>query len=167
MTNRSCPRLFCGDAPATGSSGLILEDRGHLEPAGVPVYHANVSPGFDARMQSSMSTKGRDANQCREVYLGGDVSKARLDVCRLSEGRVERIANTTEAIAAQLTLGENATLVVDEFIYDPFRSRGALLLISLVWADRRLSRLTSKKPGRDNAKERHSKSSGQNRTSPR
>ena len=66
--------------------------------------------------------------QCREVYLGGDVSKARLDVCRLSEGRVERIANTTEAIAAQLTLGENATLVVDEFIYDPFRSRGALLV---------------------------------------
>jgi|ERR1700677_4307830 hypothetical protein len=75
-----------------------------------------------------MSTKGRDANQYREVDLGGDVSKARLDVCRLSEGRVERIANTTEAIAAQLTLGENAALVVDEFIYDPFRSRGAILV---------------------------------------
>jgi hypothetical protein len=28
----------------------------------------------------------------------------------------------------QLTLGENATVVLDEFIYDPFRSRGALLL---------------------------------------
>ena len=27
-----------------------------------------------------------------------------------------------------LTLGENATLVVDEFIYDPSRSRGQLLL---------------------------------------
>ena len=26
----------------------------------------------------------------------------------------------------QLTLGENATLVVDKFIYDPSRSRGAL-----------------------------------------
>jgi hypothetical protein len=26
----------------------------------------------------------------------------------------------------QLTLGENATLVVDEFVYDPYRSRGEL-----------------------------------------
>ncbi len=26
----------------------------------------------------------------------------------------------------QLTLGENATLVVDEFVYDPFKSRGVL-----------------------------------------
>jgi hypothetical protein len=26
----------------------------------------------------------------------------------------------------QLTLGENATLVLDEFVYDPFRSRGEL-----------------------------------------
>ena len=29
---------------------------------------------------------------------------------------------------AQLTLGENATVVVDEFVYDPFRSRGELSL---------------------------------------
>jgi hypothetical protein len=29
---------------------------------------------------------------------------------------------------AQLTLGENATLVVDRFVYDPFRSRGELSL---------------------------------------
>jgi hypothetical protein len=29
---------------------------------------------------------------------------------------------------AQLTLGENATLVVDEFVYDPFRSPGELSL---------------------------------------
>jgi hypothetical protein len=29
---------------------------------------------------------------------------------------------------AQLTLGENATLVVDDFVYDPFRSRGELSL---------------------------------------
>ena len=28
----------------------------------------------------------------------------------------------------QLTLGENATLVVDEFIYDPSKSGGALSL---------------------------------------
>jgi FecR protein len=28
----------------------------------------------------------------------------------------------------QLTLGENATLVVDEFIYDPYRSRGELAI---------------------------------------
>jgi hypothetical protein len=29
---------------------------------------------------------------------------------------------------AQLTLGENATFVVDDFVYDPFRSRGELSL---------------------------------------
>ena len=39
---------------------------------------------------------------------------------RAPSGDIER--------CAQLTLGENATLVVDDFVYDPFTSRGELSL---------------------------------------
>jgi hypothetical protein len=47
------------------------------------------------------------------------------DRCHSGEGA--RLQATLKD-GAQLTLGENATLVVDDFVYDPFRSRGELSL---------------------------------------
>jgi hypothetical protein len=47
------------------------------------------------------------------------------DRCHSTEGA--RLQATLKD-GTQLTLGENATLVVDEFVYDPFRSRGELSL---------------------------------------
>jgi hypothetical protein len=45
------------------------------------------------------------------------------DRCHSREGA--RLQATLKD-GTQLTLGENATLLVDEFIYDPSRSRGVL-----------------------------------------
>ena len=61
------------------------------------------------------------AGQTRALAINSDVYFR--DRCHSTEGA--RLQATLKD-GTQLTLGENATLVVDEFIYDPFRSRGAL-----------------------------------------
>ena len=61
------------------------------------------------------------AGQTRALVVNSDVYFR--DRCHSGEGA--RLQATLKD-GTQLTLGENATLVVDEFIYDPFRSRGAL-----------------------------------------
>ena len=61
------------------------------------------------------------AGQTRPLAIGSDVYFR--DRCHSREGA--RLQATLKD-GTQLTLGENATLVVDEFIYDPSRSRDAL-----------------------------------------
>jgi hypothetical protein len=61
------------------------------------------------------------AGQTRALVINSDVYFR--DRCHSGEGA--RLQATLKD-GTQLTLSENATLVVDEFIYDPFRSRGAL-----------------------------------------
>ena len=63
------------------------------------------------------------AGQTRALVLNSEVYFR--DRCHSGEGA--RLQATLKD-GTQLTLGENATLVVDEFVYDPFRSRGELLL---------------------------------------
>ena len=63
------------------------------------------------------------AGQIRPLVVNSDVYFR--DRCHSREGA--RLQATLKD-GTQLTLGENATLVVDEFIYDPSRSRGALSL---------------------------------------
>jgi hypothetical protein len=61
------------------------------------------------------------AGQSRPLVINSDVYFR--DRCHSGEGA--RLQATLKD-GTQLTLGEHATLVVDEFIYDPFRSRGEL-----------------------------------------
>ena len=61
------------------------------------------------------------AGQTRALVVKSDVYFR--DRCHSREGA--RLQATLKD-GTQLTLGENATLVVDEFIYDPSRSRGEL-----------------------------------------
>jgi hypothetical protein len=63
------------------------------------------------------------AGQTRALVVNSDVYFR--DRCHSGEGA--RLQATLRD-GTQLTLGENATLEVDEFIYDPSRSRGALSL---------------------------------------
>ena len=61
------------------------------------------------------------AGQTRSLVVNSDVYFR--DRCHSTEGA--RLQATLKD-GTQLTLGENATLVVDEFIYDPSSSRGEL-----------------------------------------
>jgi hypothetical protein len=63
------------------------------------------------------------AGQTRPLVVNSDVYFR--DRCHSTDGA--RLQATLKD-GTQLTLGENATLVVDEFIYDPSMSRGALSL---------------------------------------
>jgi hypothetical protein len=63
------------------------------------------------------------AGETRALAVNSDVYFR--DRCHRGEGA--RLQATLKD-GAQLTLGENATLVVDDFVYDPFRSRGELSL---------------------------------------
>jgi hypothetical protein len=63
------------------------------------------------------------AGQTRTLAVNSEVYFR--DRCHSGQGA--RLQATLKD-GTQLTLGENATLVVDEFIYDPFKSRGELLL---------------------------------------
>ena len=63
------------------------------------------------------------AGQTRALAVNSDVYFR--DRCHSGEGA--RLQATLKD-GTQLTLGENATLVLDEFVYDPFRSRGELSL---------------------------------------
>jgi len=61
------------------------------------------------------------AGQTRALAINSDVNFR--DRCHSTDGA--RLQATLKD-GTQLTLGENATLVIDEFVYDPFKSRGAL-----------------------------------------
>jgi len=61
------------------------------------------------------------AGQTRALAINSDVYFR--DRCHSTDGA--RLQATLKD-GTQLTLGENATLVIDEFVYDPFKSRGAL-----------------------------------------
>ena len=63
------------------------------------------------------------AGQTRALVVDSDVYFR--DRCHSSEGARLQV---TLKDGTQLTLGENATLLVDEFIYDPYRSRAALAI---------------------------------------
>jgi hypothetical protein len=63
------------------------------------------------------------AGETRALAVNSDVYFR--DRCHSGEGA--RLQATLKD-GAQLTLGENATLVVDDFVYDPFTSRGELSL---------------------------------------
>ena len=63
------------------------------------------------------------AGQTRALAVNSDVYFR--DRCHSGDGA--RLQATLKD-GTQLTLGENATLVLDEFVYDPFRSRGELSL---------------------------------------
>jgi hypothetical protein len=67
-----------------------------------------------------------DATQAGETRaLAANSDLYFKDRCHSGEGaRLQAILKD----GAQLTLGENATLVVDDFVYDPFMSRGELSL---------------------------------------
>jgi hypothetical protein len=70
-----------------------------------------------AQVEATQAGQTRALGVKSEVYF--------RDRCRSREGA--RLQATLKD-STQLTLGENATLVVDEFIHDPSRSRGALSL---------------------------------------
>jgi hypothetical protein len=61
------------------------------------------------------------AGQTRPLALRSDVYFR--DRCHSTQGA--RLQATLKD-GTQLTLGENATLVIDEFVYEPFKSRGEL-----------------------------------------
>ena len=63
------------------------------------------------------------AGQSRPLVVNSDIYFR--DRCHSGEGAP---LQATLKDGTQLTLGENATLVVDEFIYDPFRSRAELAI---------------------------------------
>jgi hypothetical protein len=63
------------------------------------------------------------AGQARPLLINSDVYFR--DRCH--SGKDARLQATLKD-GTQLTLGENATLVIDEFVYDPIGSRGELLI---------------------------------------
>ena len=72
---------------------------------------------FQARVEATQAGRTRALAVKSDVYF--------RDQCHSGEGA--RLKATLKD-GTQLTLGENATLVVDEFIYDPHRSRAELSL---------------------------------------
>ena len=70
-----------------------------------------------AQVEATQAGQTRALGVRLEVYF--------RDRCHSREGA--RLQATLKD-STQLTLGENATLVVDEFVYDPSMSRGALRL---------------------------------------
>ena len=96
-----------------------------LAPVAVCIFVANVAVAepitvgavdkVQAHVEATQAGQSRGLVVKSEIYF--------RDQCRSAEGA--RLQATLKD-GTQLTLGENATLVVDEFIYDPSRSRGAL-----------------------------------------
>jgi hypothetical protein len=78
-----------------------------------------ISVGAVDKVQAQV--EATQAGQIRALVVNSDVYFR--DRCHSGQGA--RLQATLKD-GAQLTLGENATLVVDEFIYDPSRSRGEL-----------------------------------------
>lgn len=96
-----------------------------LAPVAVCIFVANVAVaepmtvGAVDKVQAQV--EATQAGQTRGLVVKSEVYFR--DRCHSREGA--RLQATLKD-GTQLTLGENATLVVDEFIYDPSMSRGAL-----------------------------------------
>jgi hypothetical protein len=98
-----------------------------LAPVAVCIFVANVAVAepttvgtvdkVQAQVNATQAGRTRALAVKSEVYF--------RDRCHSREGA--RLQATLKD-GTQLTLGENATVVVDEFIYDPSRSRGELSL---------------------------------------
>jgi hypothetical protein len=86
--------------------------------AGVAVAQP-ITVGAVDKLQAHV--EATQAGQSRPLVVNSDVYFR--DRCQSGQGA--RLQATLKD-GTQLTLGENATLVVDEFIYDPSTSRGAL-----------------------------------------
>ena len=103
----------------------MLVIRRLLAPVAVCIFVANVAVAepitvgavdkVQAHVEATQAGQSRGLVVKSEIYF--------RDRCRSAEGA--RLQATLKD-GTQLTLGENATLVVDEFFYDPSRSRGAL-----------------------------------------
>ena len=95
-------------------------------PLAVSIFGANVAlaetttVGAVDKVQSHVDAT--QLGQTRALVINSDVYFR--DRCHSGEGA--RLQATLKD-GTQLTLGENATLVVDEFVCDPLRSRGELL----------------------------------------
>jgi hypothetical protein len=96
-------------------------------PVAVYIFAANVAVGetttVDAVDKVQAQVDATQAGQTRALAINSDVYFR--DRCHSTAGA--RLQATLKD-GTQLTLGENATLVVDEYIYDPLTSRGALSL---------------------------------------
>jgi hypothetical protein len=96
-------------------------------PLAVSIFGANVAVaetttvGAVDKVQAHVAAT--QSGQTRALVINSDVYFR--DRCHSGEGA--RLQATLKD-GTQLTLGENATLVVDEFVYDPLRSRGELLV---------------------------------------
>jgi hypothetical protein len=73
--------------------------------------------------QVQAQVEATQAGQTRALGVNSEIYFR--DRCHSTEGA--RLQATLKD-GTQLTLGENATLVVDEFVYDPYRSRGELAI---------------------------------------
>ena len=94
-------------------------------PVAISVFVASVAVaetttvGTVEKVQAQVNAT--QAGQTRALAIDSDVYFR--DRCHSAEGaRLQAMLKD----GTQLTLGENATLIIDEFIYDPFKSRGAL-----------------------------------------
>jgi hypothetical protein len=96
-------------------------------PLVVSIFGANVAVAETTTVGAVDKVQAHvDATQLRQtraLAINSDVYFR--DRCHSREGA--RLQATLKD-GTQLTLGENATLVVDEFVYDPLRSRGELLV---------------------------------------
>jgi hypothetical protein len=94
-------------------------------PLAVSILSASVAVGepitVGAVDKVQAQVEATQAGQTRPLVVNSDVYFR--DRCHSTEGA--RLQATLKD-RTQLTLGENATLVVDEFIYDPSSSRGEL-----------------------------------------
>jgi hypothetical protein len=98
-----------------------------LAPLAVIIFNAGVAVAEPLTVGSVDKVQAHvdatQAGQTRPLVVNSDVYFR--DRCNSGQGA--RFQATLKD-GTQLTLGEHATLVVDEFIYDPFRSRGELAI---------------------------------------
>jgi hypothetical protein len=96
-------------------------------PLAVSIVSASIAVGEPLTVGAVDKVQARvdatQAGQTRPLVINSDIYFR--DRCHSGEGARLQV---TLKDGTQLTLGEHATLVVDEFIYDPFRSRGELAI---------------------------------------
>ena len=94
-------------------------------PLAASIFHASIAVAETATVGAvdkvQAHVEATQAGQSRGLVVKSEIYFR--DRCHSREG--VRLQATLKD-GTQLTLGENATLVVDEFFYDPSRSRGAL-----------------------------------------
>ncbi len=94
-------------------------------PLAASIFRASIAAGepitVGAVDKVQAQVEATQAGQTRALAVKSEVFFR--DRCHSGEGA--RLQATLQD-GTQLTLGENATLVVDEFMYDPSRSRGEL-----------------------------------------